>query len=203
MRKAQKEETRKKLKKAALFSFEKKGYSSTQIGDITKKAGVAQGTFYVHFASKEELLEELLSEFNENFRTHLMDLWGKRRFKTLEGLIKKVARTFLDYWEENRDFVKVYAEKAALGLPLQNLRDGINPPGQQFLMAAFLSVAQQFKVKVPLELAAQGLLALWLRLGLQALFSESFPRKEVEKVLVMMTLGALKELIPNIDSYQF
>ena len=203
MRKAQKEETRKKIKEAALFSFEKKGYGDTQIGDITKKAGVAQGTFYVHYSSKEELLDELLSEFNENFRSHLMDLWQKKKFKTLEGLVKKVARAFLDYWGENREFVKVYAEKAAQGLPLQNLRDGINPPVQQFLMAVFQSVAEHFKVKFSLELAAQGLLALWLRLGLQALFSDSFSQKDVEKILVTMTLGILKELIPNIDSYQF
>lgn len=37
------------------------GYHETQITDIVKKIGVAQGTFYYYFKSKEEILEVLIS----------------------------------------------------------------------------------------------------------------------------------------------
>jgi len=37
------------------------GYHETQISDIVKKIGVAQGTFYYYFKSKEEILEALIS----------------------------------------------------------------------------------------------------------------------------------------------
>lgn len=37
------------------------GYHETQVTDIVKKIGVAQGTFYYYFKSKEEILEVLIS----------------------------------------------------------------------------------------------------------------------------------------------
>lgn len=40
--------------------FYEKGYNETAISDITKKMGVAQGTIYYYFKSKEELLEKLI-----------------------------------------------------------------------------------------------------------------------------------------------
>jgi AcrR family transcriptional regulator len=36
------------------------GYAEASISEITKHAGVAQGTFYNHFASRQELLDQLL-----------------------------------------------------------------------------------------------------------------------------------------------
>jgi AcrR family transcriptional regulator len=41
--------------------FYANGYHETQITDIVKKIGVAQGTFYYYFKSKEEILEALIS----------------------------------------------------------------------------------------------------------------------------------------------
>ena len=41
--------------------FYAKGYHETQVSDIVKKIGVAQGTFYYYFKSKEEILEALIS----------------------------------------------------------------------------------------------------------------------------------------------
>ena len=40
--------------------FYAKGYHETAISDIAKKMGVAQGTIYYYFTSKEELLETLI-----------------------------------------------------------------------------------------------------------------------------------------------
>ncbi|MDF2572634.1 MAG: transcriptional regulator, TetR family [Sporomusa sp.] len=41
--------------------FYSKGYHETAISDIAKKLGVAQGTIYYYFKSKEELLEALIN----------------------------------------------------------------------------------------------------------------------------------------------
>ena len=41
--------------------FYAKGYHETQISDIVKAIGVAQGTFYYYFKSKEEILEALIN----------------------------------------------------------------------------------------------------------------------------------------------
>jgi len=53
------ERTRAKLVVAARKVFEKQGVLETRIVDIANEAGVAVGSFYTYFDSKEELLREV------------------------------------------------------------------------------------------------------------------------------------------------
>ena len=59
-RSKQGERTRLQLIDAAEQIFGERGYNDASIVDITRAAGVAQGTFYVHFSSKSELFQELV-----------------------------------------------------------------------------------------------------------------------------------------------
>ncbi|MCM2576441.1 TetR/AcrR family transcriptional regulator [Streptomyces meridianus] len=52
--------TRTKLYEAAVTLIAEKGFSSTTVDEIAERAGVAKGTVYYNFASKNELFEELL-----------------------------------------------------------------------------------------------------------------------------------------------
>ena len=51
--------TRQRLIRAALELFATRGYHDTTTAQIAKKAGVAEGTIYRHFASKQQLANEL------------------------------------------------------------------------------------------------------------------------------------------------
>jgi len=51
------------LTKQSILLFEKKGFSSTSIQDITNAMNVTKGTFYYYFSSKEQLLMDIHDEY--------------------------------------------------------------------------------------------------------------------------------------------
>lgn len=62
------EATRQRLVEAAEEIFGTRGYHSTSVVDITQRAGVAQGTFYLYFESKLELFQVLVKEISRQLR---------------------------------------------------------------------------------------------------------------------------------------
>lgn len=53
------EETRTKILQKSILYFARNGFAGTKISDLAKHIGVAPGTLYIYFASKEELFREL------------------------------------------------------------------------------------------------------------------------------------------------
>jgi AcrR family transcriptional regulator len=45
---------------AALDEFAASGFAATRLDDVARRAGVAKGTIYLHFADKESLFQELI-----------------------------------------------------------------------------------------------------------------------------------------------
>jgi AcrR family transcriptional regulator len=62
------ERTRRKLLEAAERIFAELGYHDASIVKLTEAAGVGQGTFYLYFASKKEIFDELVLDLNSRVR---------------------------------------------------------------------------------------------------------------------------------------
>ena len=60
------EERRSEIVEAARKLFLIKGYEATSTVDIMNAVGIAKGTLYYHFSSKEEILDALLCEMTDN-----------------------------------------------------------------------------------------------------------------------------------------
>lgn len=54
--------TKRKIFETSMELFAKKGYEATSVEEITSVVGVAKGTLYYHFSSKEEIFNFLVEE---------------------------------------------------------------------------------------------------------------------------------------------
>ena len=54
--------TKRKIFETSMKLFAEKGYDATSIEEITATVGVAKGTLYYHFSSKEEIFKFLVEE---------------------------------------------------------------------------------------------------------------------------------------------
>jgi AcrR family transcriptional regulator len=101
-------ETRAALIEAAKRLFVARGYLNTKITDITAEAGRAAGSFYRHFAGKEELLTALLEEVAAVGDQYASAAEHKSDFSDPDAIRYHVAI----YW-------RVYHEHAATMLALR------------------------------------------------------------------------------------
>ncbi|MFO8048732.1 MAG: TetR/AcrR family transcriptional regulator [Desulfosudaceae bacterium] len=68
VRKQKKAATRQRLEEAAIQIFHEKGLHGCRVSDIVGRAGVAQGTFYNHFESKEAVFNHIADSYLDHYR---------------------------------------------------------------------------------------------------------------------------------------
>ncbi len=197
-RKEQKAATRIDLLAAARHTFISTGVAKTGVGDVAKAAGVAHGTFYVHFENKDAVVRALLAEFNATFARRVADAVKMPTSRSVPRMVRQVATTFLDYWEQERDFIACVADQILAGISLVELGDGVNPPMVMLLERALYELAGDTPVDAArIELLCHALLAMWLRLGLRYLFAKDATRKHSESMLVELTTAAIGTVMLN------
>jgi AcrR family transcriptional regulator len=87
--------------------FFNKGYEATSVNDIIEKAGVAKGTFYHYFRTKDNLLDKLVARWTRNTLERV-----NRLVMAPEGLnaIKRLNAFFItirDFKVENIELMRV------------------------------------------------------------------------------------------------
>ena len=80
---------RKKIIDKAWELFAKNGYEETKVEDITKDLGISKGSFYTYFATKEELLYEVLGKIKKEIIENLENInVDQTPEKVLEDYVK-------------------------------------------------------------------------------------------------------------------
>lgn len=102
------EATRSRLFQAAVEIVGEYGYAGTSIARITDRAGVAQGTFYNYFESRQDLLDQLLPAISRQLHIHI-----RERVLAAEGAVERErARmsAFFEFLEQAPHLFKILSE---------------------------------------------------------------------------------------------
>lgn len=91
---------------AAQQLFFKKGYDKTSVDNITQKVGVAKGTFYLYFKSKEDVLDGLANRIIESSLNQTREVVDRTDLNALEKL-KRYYSTSRNYKVANKNRMKV------------------------------------------------------------------------------------------------
>jgi len=99
------------LIESAIRIFQQKGFQMTRVSDIVSDAGVAQGTFYNYFKSKEEIFKDICNEFIEQIQhkfiertEHMFD--GDNSEEVIQNL-HQVTRDLFQIYNENLDVAEL------------------------------------------------------------------------------------------------
>lgn len=101
-----KEDKRKRLLDAAYDLFVENGVSNTTISQICEKAGIAKGTFYLYFSSKEDILRALTKKMSLTIIEICYKNVSDLKISFVEKLVI-LADALLDLFLKDPDMLKV------------------------------------------------------------------------------------------------
>lgn len=107
-RTARGERTLRKILDAARDEFGERGFSESSVVGITQRAGVALGTFYTYFDSKEALFQALVRDMSAQVRDHVAPVL-KDSTDALEGE-RRALESFLEFARAHRDVYRIIDE---------------------------------------------------------------------------------------------
>lgn len=150
---------------AARECFRERGYDNSTIRDIVRRTGLAAGTFYNYFSSKQDIFAALLTDFlgqlNQNLSDHRHEASSAEDFihSTYLALFRATANDPLVYELAHRNdrAIRELFGSDILGLAMLSLEEdvrhaverGLLPDiDQEYLCAAFFGVAYELSLRV-------------------------------------------------------
>ena len=97
---------REAILRAAIKVFAGKGYFNSKVADIAGEAGIADGTVYLYFKSKDEILHSIFDRAMEEFIAE-----GKREIESIRDpaeKLRKIARLHLERLGSDREMAIVF-----------------------------------------------------------------------------------------------
>lgn len=107
-RTARGERTLRKILDAAREEFGERGFSDSSIVGITQRAGVALGTFYTYFDSKEILFQALVRDMSAQVRDTAAPAFSE--FPNALDAARRGLELFLEFAREHRNIYRIIDE---------------------------------------------------------------------------------------------
>ncbi|MEO6588273.1 MAG: TetR/AcrR family transcriptional regulator [Pyrinomonadaceae bacterium] len=97
---------REAILRAAIKTFAGKGFFNSKVADIAKEAGVADGTVYLYFKNKDDILHSVFDRAMEEFIAE-----GKKELAALDDSqdkLRRIAELHLERLGSDRDMAIVF-----------------------------------------------------------------------------------------------
>lgn len=95
----------------ALRMFAERGYENVSVDEILKEAGIAKGTFYHYFESKEDIL----LDFGKS-QIEIIDRWEEDSPKNIASLEGHIQRLFMELSDSLKDMPRLIGSLFALAV---------------------------------------------------------------------------------------
>src|SRR5438874_1158231 len=105
-RKPATEQRRSAILQAARTVFAREGYAETVVEDIATQAGIAKGTLYLYFRSKEQIY--LAALFEEARKLDADSRAAMSAAVTWRDKLHAYLQVRLHYFEAHQDFLRIY-----------------------------------------------------------------------------------------------
>lgn len=102
------EEMRNTILQKSLLYFARNGFAGTKIGDLSKNIGIAQGTIYVYFETKEVLFQEILKIADSGDLINKMKLLSAMPTPA-KNKLRILSETVMNQLEEDETFAAMIA----------------------------------------------------------------------------------------------
>ncbi len=104
---------KKNILEAAICLFAEKGYKEASMAELAKITGVAQGTIFYHYRSKEELFLSILKNFKQTLIEKYDEYFKEKRGKNgLEMMEQAVEFYFYLAEDMEEQFILLYRHEA-------------------------------------------------------------------------------------------
>jgi TetR/AcrR family fatty acid metabolism transcriptional regulator len=100
------QDKRRRILEAAVSVFARKGYFASRVSDVAKKAGVADGTIYLYFRGKEDILVRLFDEVMSEHVSKARE--AVHALSSAPDRLLAIAERHLAVLGENRDLAAVF-----------------------------------------------------------------------------------------------
>lgn len=181
---------------AAKAVFARRGFHATTIADIAKQAGLAYGSIYWYFDSKDDLFHALMAVEEIALRTHLRSaLTAQPDGADGEAFFRAAVQATLEFFESDTAVVKLlFRDAYTLGDPFEKHLGGIY---ERFVddIEAYVVRAQEegSVVAAPPRMVAFSLAALIGQLAHRRLSTDDGVRAdEVADFVVSLVMNGLR-----------
>jgi AcrR family transcriptional regulator len=153
------EDKRNAILEAATRLFAERGLTAAPTSEISKQAGVAEGTLFTYFETKDDLINALYREIKLELADAIMSDFPRK--KNIRTRLRHVWDRYVNWGIANPKQRKVLAQLQVSEVLTKESKDATNAPFVEFQIMIRGAIEQRvFRNDLPVELISKSLAAL-------------------------------------------